>query len=98
MTTFLYCFKTGEAYFGPKVPHGAIMITKQTDYEAQVEREIISNAPDPADVLTWRERMTARLRHGYEPGVLLVPGIPEATSDKEAMNALVKFTKWCRDV
>jgi hypothetical protein len=82
MTTkvkYMYCYRSGDVYFGFRVPPGAIVIAKNpdlTDHE-------------------WQERMTARCRHGYEPGVLLVPGIPEATTDDEAMNALVKFTEWC---
>lgn len=33
----------------------------------------------------------AQARHGYEPGVLLVPGIPEAENDVEAMDAAIAF-------
>lgn len=38
-----------------------------------------------------RERVTARARHGYRPGVLLVPGIPEAADEIEAERALTAF-------
>jgi hypothetical protein len=35
-------------------------------------------------------------RHGYEPGVLLVPGIPEAASEDEALKALRFFVAQIR--
>lgn len=35
-------------------------------------------------------------RHGYEPGVLLVPGVPEARSFEEAKAAVVRFVTWAR--
>ncbi len=30
-------------------------------------------------------------RHGYEPGVLLVPGVPEASDEDKALEAVVRF-------
>lgn len=35
-------------------------------------------------------------RHGYEKGVLLVPGIPEAETDAEAGDALERFIRFVR--
>lgn len=36
-------------------------------------------------------------RHGYTPGVLLVPGIPEARTDEEKLDALMRFSKLVMD-
>ncbi len=39
-----------------------------------------------------REVVEAGARHGYEPGVLLVPGVPEAEDDSyAALNAVFAF-------
>ncbi|MFH1033700.1 MAG: host nuclease inhibitor protein [Pseudomonadota bacterium] len=38
-----------------------------------------------------REAVSAVARHGHEPGVLLVPGVPEADTEKDGMDALLKF-------
>ena len=35
-------------------------------------------------------------RHGYERGLLLVPGIPEAPGQKAAGDALEAWLKWCQ--
>ena len=32
-------------------------------------------------------------RHGYEAGVLLVPGVPEADTDNDALDAVMRFKK-----
>lgn len=39
-----------------------------------------------------REVICVLARHGYTAGQLLVPGIPEAPDQQEALNALIKFT------
>ena len=36
-------------------------------------------------------RLSARARHSYDGVTLLVPGIPEAETDKEAQDALSRF-------
>jgi predicted ATPase len=41
-----------------------------------------------------RKEMSVAARHGYKEGVLLVPGIPEAPNEKEALEALNKFKTW----
>lgn len=33
-------------------------------------------------------------RHGWQPGVLLVPGIPEAETKEGALDALLAFRDW----
>lgn len=46
----------------------------------------------PAKML--RERVNVLARHGYENGVLIVPGVPEAANSNAAVDALIKFSKW----
>lgn len=41
-----------------------------------------------------KRRVTCRARHAYKRGTYLVPGIPEATSDDEALQALVRFQQF----
>lgn len=43
-----------------------------------------------------RELTSAVARHGYKRGVLLVPGIPEAKNEKEALKAYRGFIAWAR--
>jgi predicted ATPase len=43
-----------------------------------------------------RELTSAVARHGYKRGVLLVPGIPEAKNDDEALKACEAFVAWAR--
>ena len=38
--------------------------------------------------------INVRARHGYNEGELLIPGVPEAQSDDQAILALAKFIKW----
>jgi len=44
-----------------------------------------------------RERLDVVCRHGWTPGVLLVPGVPEASDQREAADVLAKFLAWCKD-
>ena len=53
--------------------------------------------PDGAKTLAMgpsaalRQAIDVVARHGYSPGVLLVPGLPEAYGDLEAVEATVWF-------
>ena len=38
-----------------------------------------------------RDRVSAAARHAYDGTTLLVPGIPEAEDDDEALDALISF-------
>lgn len=42
-----------------------------------------------------REAVGVAARHGYEKGVLLVPGVPEAKNQKKAMDAFHAWVHWC---
>lgn len=44
-----------------------------------------------------REIVGVRARHGYGKGQLLVPGVPEASSQQEKGDALFAWLKWCAD-
>lgn len=41
-----------------------------------------------------REFIEPKARHGHQPGVLLVPGVPEALDGKHALEALALFRDW----
>jgi len=41
-----------------------------------------------------RAEIEVSARHGYEEGVLLVPGVPEADSEEEAFQAFLKWRAW----
>ena len=49
-------------------------------------------AQGPAKPL--REMICAVARHAYDGKTLLVPGIPEADTEKEAADALERFLDW----
>lgn len=44
-----------------------------------------------------KEEVELKARHGYQAGVLLVPGVPEAMSLDEATAAVVGFVAWARN-
>lgn len=41
----------------------------------------------------YREKIEARSRHGYD-GSFIVPGIPEAVDEEDALEALSSFREW----
>lgn len=41
-----------------------------------------------------RELMSATARHAHDGKTLLVPGIPEADTDDQALDALIRFRAW----
>ncbi|MCY4395886.1 MAG: host nuclease inhibitor protein [Rhodospirillaceae bacterium] len=56
-------------------------------------RPLQSKCPEGALPLppVLRTRIEAKARHSYDGKTLLVPGIPEAESDTEALDALERF-------
>jgi hypothetical protein len=83
-----YCYASGLIEFGKRVPKGALIIARGPEKEL-------------------REFIEVKARHGYRtkviggrrtkvPGTgnLLVPGIPEATNQHAALNALHGWMKW----
>jgi len=73
-----YCWASGEIKFVPAGEH----------------------VPDGAVVFAkgGKNKLCTRIlacaRHGYKPGVLLVPGVPEAKDQSAAMDALIAWTRW----
>lgn len=63
---------------------GEIEISRKAKIEGAIQ---IAEAP--ADVL--RRKVSARSRHAYDGKTLLVPGIPEAETDDEAYDAMMRF-------
>ncbi len=43
-----------------------------------------------------RKNVTPACRLAYDNETLLVPGVPEADSDDEALDAILKFRDWIR--
>lgn len=52
----------------------------------------IAKGPDK----TLRAFISGIARHTYDGETLLVPGIPEATDETEALKAFVRFHEWIR--
>lgn len=44
-----------------------------------------------------RDQIEGAARHSYDGAQLLVPGLPEAKSDAEAMDAFERWIEWLRD-
>ncbi len=83
-----YCYPSGLIEFGNRIPKGSIIIARGPEKEL-------------------RDFIAAKARHGYLtrrpsgrpakiPGTenLLVPGLPEAPNQHEALNALRRWLKW----
>lgn len=57
-------------------------------------RNTLTIASGPGHIV--RKVVTAKARHSRTNDDLLVPGIPEAVSDQDALNALIAFANRCR--
>lgn len=64
------------------------------------EVEVSRSAPQGAIALlrgrasALRDAVQATARHSRKAGELLVPGVPEAASDNEALDAAAAWAKW----
>lgn len=80
-----YCFKSGEIEFAATeeaLPEGvAVLVDNVTDLPALSDEE-------------FRELVQVKARHGHKPGVLLVPGVPEAASGEVAVAKLYDWHAW----
>lgn len=85
-----YCYASGLIEFGAKLPDGALPI-----------------AHGPAKAL--REFIEAKARHGYKSekiygrltkiagtDCLLVPGVPEAPNQTDAVDSLMAWQRWIK--
>lgn len=61
--------------------------------QAEMPEGGIEIARGPAHQL--RARLAVVARHGYTPGVLLVPGVPEAENQRDGSIALTEWINWC---
>lgn len=61
----------------------------KVEFGATVPTDALLVAVGPEEEL--REEVEVLARHGYDGKTLLVPGIPEARTDPEAMDALFDF-------
>lgn len=77
-----WCFASGEIEVGDEAP------AKLADGSGAI---VFAKGPKYA----LKDRISAVARHGYQPGVLLVPGVPEAKTSEERINALHAFVVWC---
>lgn len=80
MSTMSFAWAAGLIEFGDTLPDGALPIAVAAD-EQQARK--------------MKESVEVLARHGKgaSKGKLLVPGIPEAANQREAMKALQRFAK-----
>lgn len=80
MSTMSFAWAAGLIEFGDTLPDGALPI---------------ATAANEQQARKMRESVEVLARHGKGPskGKLLVPGIPEAANQREAMKALQRFAK-----
>lgn len=82
MNRFVFSGRDGVIEFGPFVPDGRLPIAEASSADAQSRvREIVEGI----------------CRHAYDGETLLVPGIPEADSDDQALDALFEFRRRVTD-
>lgn len=80
MSTMSFAWEAGLIEFGDTLPDGALPIaTAANEQQARKMRESVE--------------VLARHGKGASKGKLLVPGIPEAANQREAMKALQRFAK-----
>lgn len=78
----MYCWASGKAVFTyGDIPEGALIVAK-------------SKPGEPP--LKWRKRMAIKCRMAHDNKTLLIPGIPEAETQAEAIIALGRFADWIR--
>lgn len=76
---FAYCYASGLISFGPILPPGTFKLLVSTDFASCKE---------------MHEFLEPKARLAYDNKTLLVPGIPEAKTRKEKVDAYNKFVEW----
>lgn len=66
----------------------------QIEFGRRIPEGALPIARGPAKVL--RQRMEVVARHAYDGKTLLVPGVPEAANQIEAVDALIAFRNWIK--
>jgi hypothetical protein len=77
---YAYCFASGRIGFRARTPKGALPIARGPDSRRGRRR--------------LREFLCGVSRHSYDGKTLIVPGIPEASSQFAAHRALEAFISW----
>lgn len=93
-TTYFYCYASGLAKFGKKVPDGAIEIDRQTAKQREAEKARLKKIDPILRPMTWKESLMVKCRLSYDGKKILIPGVPEAENQKEGLDALLKFKAW----
>lgn len=78
-----YCWASGEIEFAPdeeSVPTGAIAFADSSSLGLSDGR--------------FKQKVKIRSRQSYDGSTYLVPGIPEANDQVEAMEALSRWSVW----
>lgn len=78
-----YCWGTGELVFGWHLPSRALPIAR---------------LPKGVDENEWQRTIQGFCRRGYESGLFLIPGIPEAENQLKAVDALHDFCMFLEPV
>lgn len=66
----------------------------QIEIGAEAPEGAIAFAKGPKDALARLVEATAR--HAYDGKTMLVPGVPEAANQMDAIDALIRFVEWLR--
>jgi hypothetical protein len=82
MKAFVYA--TGVIGFGKKCGNGSIGLARSADDSEET-------------VKAFKDAIEVMSRHGYKPGILLVPGVPEAEDQAKGLEAVDKFKSWMKE-
>lgn len=82
-TLYAYAYRNGQIRFGFKVPDGALEVMSGTSKHVR-------------NTISVRARESYPTERGGDDTVPLVPGVPEARYENEAVDALIQFSRWCR--
>jgi hypothetical protein len=79
-----FCDRHGQIKFGSRVPAGMCLIMRGPESVVR-------------DTMSARARWSYPTQRGGHDSVMLVPGIPEARTEKQAMDALFRFVDWIKE-
>ena len=78
MKAFVYA--NGVIRFGARCGNGSVELAKTVSDSKRARAK-------------FRSTLEVCARHGYKPGILLVPGVPEAKNQDDGLEALASFKK-----
>lgn len=82
-TEMAFCGADGLLFFGPRLLPGMLPVAVRP---ARVQRRE-----------KWRQKIEAFCRKAHQHDGYLVQGLPESSSQREALDALTKFRRMLRD-